>query len=327
MKEPDLISAGSTIMKDKYGRIIKYLRLSVTDLCNYRCIYCMPEEGVPKKNHSDILSIEELSEIAEASYDLGITKIRLTGGEPLLRKGILTLCENIRRISDDIELSITTNGSLLPKMAKELKSAGVDRLNISLDTLDRDTFRRITRLGELDQTLEGIKAAQSAGFDNIKINTVLLGGVNDSEILPLMLLTKDNNIQLRFIELMPIGITKSLSDNLFVTVENIEKLLLNSAELTVDGVARVYRLPGYKGSIGLISPMSHSFCERCDKIRVTADGRLKPCLHSEDEISLKGLHGNELIQAIKNGIINKPMCHNLDSVGSQSSRNMNEIGG
>ena len=327
MKEPDLISAGSTIMKDKYGRIIKYLRLSVTDLCNYRCIYCMPEEGVPKKSHSDILSIEELSEIAEASYDLGITKIRLTGGEPLLRKGILTLCDNIRRISDDIELSITTNGSLLPKMAKDLKSVGVDRLNISLDTLDRDTFRRITRLGELDQTLEGIKAAQSAGFDNIKINTVLLGGVNDSEILPLMLLTKDNNIQLRFIELMPIGITKSLSDNLFVTVENIEKLLLNSAELTVDGVARVYRLPGYKGSIGLISPMSHSFCERCDKIRVTADGRLKPCLHSEDEISLKGLHGNELIQAIKNGIINKPMCHNLDSVGSQSSRNMNEIGG
>lgn len=314
-------------MKDKYGRIIKYLRLSVTDLCNYRCIYCMPKEGVPKKSHSDILSIEELTEIAEASYALGITKIRLTGGEPLLRKGILTLCENIRRISDDIELSVTTNGSLLPKMAKDLKYAGVDRLNISLDTLDRDTFRRITRLGELDQTLEGIKAAQSAGFDNIKINTVLLGGVNDSEILPLMLLTKDNNIQLRFIELMPIGITKSLSDNLFVTVENIEKLLLNSAELTVDGVARVYRLPGYKGSIGLISPMSHSFCERCDKIRVTADGRLKPCLHSEDEISLKGLHGNELIQAIKNGIINKPMCHNLDSVGSQSSRNMNEIGG
>ena len=314
-------------MKDKYGRIIKYLRLSVTDLCNYRCIYCMPEEGVPKKSHSDILSIEELSEIAEASYDLGITKIRLTGGEPLLRKGILTLCENIRRISDEIELSITTNGSLLPKMAKDLKSVGVDRLNISLDTLDRDTFRRITRLGKLDQTLEGIKAAQSAGFDNIKINTVLLGGINDSEILPMISLTKDNNIQLRFIELMPIGITKSLSDNLFVTVENIEKLLLNSAELTVDGVARVYRLPGDKGSIGLISPMSHSFCDRCDKIRVTADGRLKPCLHSEDEISLKGLHGNELIQAIKNGIINKPMCHNLDSVGSQSSRNMNEIGG
>lgn len=327
MKEPDLISAGSMIMKDKYGRIIKYLRLSVTDLCNYRCIYCMPEEGVPKKSHSDILSIEELTEIAEASYALGITKIRLTGGEPLLRKGILTLCENIRRISDDIELSITTNGSLLSKMAKDLKAAGVDRLNISLDTLDRDTFRKITRVGELDQTLNGIEAAQKAGFDNIKINTVLLGCINDAEILSLILLTKDNAIQLRFIELMPIGITKTLSDNLFVTVENIEKLLLNSAELTVDGVARVYKLPGYKGSIGLISPMSHSFCERCDKIRVTADGRLKPCLHSEDEISLKGLHGNELIQAIKNGIINKPMCHNLDSVGSQSSRNMNEIGG
>lgn len=322
-----MISAGSMIMKDKYGRIIKYLRLSVTDLCNYRCIYCMPEEGVPKKSHSDILSIEELSEIAEASYDLGITKIRLTGGEPLLRKGILTLCENIRRISDDIELSVTTNGSLLPKMAVELKSVGVDRLNISLDTLDRETFRKITRTGEFDQTLDGIKAAQRAGFDNIKINTVLLGGINDSEILPLISLTKDNAIQLRFIELMPIGITKELSDYLFVTVENIEKLLRNAAELTVDGVARVYRLPGYKGTVGLISPMSHSFCKSCDKIRVTADGRLKPCLHSEDEMVLKGLHGNELKEAIKNGILNKPMCHNLDSVGSQSSRNMNEIGG
>lgn len=314
-------------MKDKYDRIIKYLRLSVTDLCNYRCIYCMPEEGVPKKKHSDILSIEELTETAKASYDLGITKIRLTGGEPLLRKGILTLCENIKRISDDIELSITTNGSLLPNMAEALRSAGVDRLNISLDTLDRESFRRITRIGELDQTLDGIAAAQRAGFDNIKINTVLLSGINDSEILPLMSLTKDNNIQLRFIELMPIGSAKELSDNHFVTVENIEKLLLNAAELTVDGVARVYRLPGYKGTIGLISPMSHSFCEHCDKIRVTADGRLKPCLHSEDEIILKGLHGEELIQAIKNGILNKPMSHNLDSAGSQSARNMNEIGG
>ena len=314
-------------MKDKYGRTIKYLRLSVTDLCNYRCIYCMPEEGVPKKEHSDILSIEELTEIAEASYGLGITKIRLTGGEPLLRKGILTLCDNIRRISDDIELSITTNGSLLPEMAEELRSVGVDRLNISLDTLDKSMFRKITRVGDLDRTLEGIAAARRAGFDDIKINTVLLGDINDAELLPLMSLTKDDNIQLRFIELMPIGITKELDDNHFVTVENIERLLLNAAELTVDGVARVYRLPGHKGTIGLISPMSRSFCDRCDKIRVTADGRLKPCLHSEDEIILKGLHGDELTKAIKNGILSKPMCHNLDSVGSLSARNMNEIGG
>lgn len=299
----------------------------MTDLCSYRCIYCMPGEGVPKKEHSDILSIEELTEIAKASYELGITKIRLTGGEPLIRKGILTLCENIRALSDDIELGITTNGSMLPAMAKELKKAGVDRLNISLDTLDRETFRRITRVGELDQTLDGIKAAQEAGFNNIKINTVLLGGVNDSEILPMIELTKDNDIQLRFIELMPIGVTKELNKNLFITVESIEEMLRYSAELTVDGVARVYRLPGYRGSIGLISPISNSFCPGCDKIRVTADGRLKPCLHSKSEIPLRGLHGDELKAAITDGILSKPKSHNLCAEGSESLRNMNEIGG
>ena len=314
-------------MKDKFGRTIKYLRLSVTDLCNYRCFYCMPEEGVTKKAHSDILSIEELSEIAEAAIGLGITKIRLTGGEPLLRRGILTLCENIRRLSDSVELSITTNGSMLPSMARKLKAAGVDRLNISLDSLDKATFRRITRVGELDQTLSGIKAAREAGFDNIKINSVLLGGINDSDILPLTALTRDSDIQLRFIELMPIGVTREQDKRLFVTVKNIEKMLLGAAELTADGVARVYRLPGHKGSIGLISPMSNRFCGLCDKIRVTADGRLKPCLHSKEEIVLKGLHGYRLKEALKAGILSKPLCHELTSLGSQSARNMNEIGG
>lgn len=314
-------------MTDNYGRKIKYLRLSVTDLCNYRCIYCMPADGVTKKDHSEILSIEDMTGIVKAAHELGITKIRLTGGEPLLRKGIITLCKNIKAISDDIELSMTTNGTMLPAMAGELKAAGVDRLNISLDTLDRETFRKITRVGELDDTLNGIKAAQAAGFDNIKINTVLLGGINESDILPLISLTRDNPIQLRFIELMPVGITAALDRDLFISVESIEKMLRNAADFTVDGVARLYRFPGFKGSIGLITPMSHSFCDLCDKIRVTADGRLKPCLHSREEYSLRGLHGGELRDAIKNGILHKPMCHSLGSVGSQSDRNMNEIGG
>lgn len=313
-------------MNDKYGRKIKYLRLSVTDLCNYRCIYCMPEDGVEKKQHSDILSIEELTQIARASYELGINKIRLTGGEPLLRKGIITLCENIRALSQDIELSITTNGSMLPHMAKELKAAGVNRLNISLDTLDKDTFRRITRKGELDEALCGIRAAQDAGFENIKINTVLLGGINENEIMSLIGLTKDAPIQLRFIELMPIGYSKTLDKGLFVTVSNIESLL-RAADYTVDGVACVYRFNGYKGSIGLISPMSHSFCQSCDKIRVTADGRLKPCLHSELEYDLRGLKGEELKSAIINGVMHKPLKHQLCTTGSEGARNMNEIGG
>lgn len=313
-------------MKDKYGRIIRYLRLSVTDLCNYRCIYCMPEDGINKKSHSDILSIEELTAIAKASYELGINKIRLTGGEPLLRKGIITLCENIRSLSPDIELSITTNGSMLPSMAAKLKAAGVDRLNISLDTLDKESFRRITRKGELSEALDGIKAAQDAGFDNIKINTVLLGGINDSEVMSLIELTRDNPIQLRFIELMPIGYSKTLDKSMFITVKNIESLLMG-ADYTVDGVARVYRFKGYSGSIGLISPISHSFCHNCDKIRVTADGKLKPCLHSDIEYDLRGLKGEELKAAIRKAVLNKPLNHQLDTIGSEAVRNMNEIGG
>lgn len=314
-------------MKDKYGRKIKYLRLSVTDLCNYRCIYCMGEDGVCKKAHGDMLSIEELAEITRASYDLGIRKIRLTGGEPLVRRGILTLCEEIRAISDDIELSITTNGSLLRGMAKELKAAGVDRLNISLDTLDPATFLRITRVGELSDVLDGIRAAQDAGFDNLKINTVLLGGINDTDILDFINLTRDNDVQVRFIELMPLGEVKGWDKSRFVSVTAAEAYLHSAPLLRIDGVARIYRLPGYRGTVGLISPMSQSFCGTCDKIRVTADGKLKPCLHSESEYPLRGLYGEELKNAIREGILSKPVCHHLTLGGTETLRYMNEIGG
>ena len=315
-------------MKDKFGRTIRYLRLSVTDLCNYRCIYCMDKDGVSKKRHNDILSIEELTDIAKAAYSLGICKIRLTGGEPLVRRGIVTLCRNIRAISDDIELGITTNGSLLPELADELKKAGVDRLNISLDTLDKDTFRSITRVGELDDTLNGIEAAKKAGFTDIKINTVLLGGINDGEIFDFIKLTKDEALHVRFIELMPLGVVKGWDKSRMISVSSIEEYLRQIADsITSDGVARVYHLPGHKGTVGLISPMSKGFCASCDKIRVTADGKLKPCLHSQNEINLRGLHGDELISALAEGIIKKPARHLLDTLGAQTDRNMNEIGG
>ena len=315
-------------MKDKFGRTIKYLRLSVTDLCNYRCIYCMDKEGVAKKRHNDILSIEELTDIAKAAYSLGISKIRLTGGEPLVRRGIVTLCRNIRAISDDIELGITTNGSLLPELADELKKAGVDRLNISLDTLDKDTFRSITRVGELDDTLNGIEAAKKAGFTDIKINTVLLGGINDGEIFDFIKLTEDEALHVRFIELMPLGVVKNWDKSRMITVGSIEKYLQPiSDRITSDGVAKVYHLPNHKGTVGLISPISKGFCASCDKIRVTADGKLKPCLHSQNEINLKGLHGDELTATLADGIIQKPARHLLDTLGAQTDRNMNEIGG
>lgn len=314
-------------LTDHYGRTIKYLRLSVTDLCNLRCIYCMPESGVSKRSHSEILSIEELTEIAQASYALGIRKIRLTGGEPLVRRGILTLCRNIRSIADDIELSLTTNGILLNEMAQPLKEAGVDRLNISLDSFNAATYKTITRVGDLSNALSGIKAAQNAGFDNIKINIVLLGGFNSGEIYDMIRFTKDHAVQLRFIELMPLGEAKTLYQERFQTIAEIEEYLRQNARMTVDGVARVYRLPAHKGSVGLISPISRDFCPTCNKIRVTCDGKLKPCLHSDEEIDLRDLHGEDLKAAIIRGAHHKPFRHHLPSGGTDTNRDMNEIGG
>lgn len=314
-------------MKDSYGRTIKYLRLSVTDKCNYRCIYCMPEDGVVRKEHEEMLSIEEMTAIVRAAHQLGINKIRLTGGEPLIRKGIVTLCRNIKSIDSDIELGITTNGSLLAPMAKDLKEAGVDRLNISLDSLNPAVFKAITRRGDPQDVLDGIRAAQDAGFDNIKINTVLLKGVNDHDYFELIALTRDNHIHVRFIELMPLGVAKHWDSSRFMTTASVEEYLRNADLLKIDGVTRVYGLRGHKGTIGLICPMSKSFCPSCNKIRVTADGKLKPCLHSDQEIDLRGLQGEALVQAIKDGIMQKPRSHRFGLAGSATERMMNEIGG
>ena len=314
-------------MIDHYGRTIEYLRLSVTDLCNYRCIYCMSEDGVEKRAHSDILSIEELTEIAAAAHALGVSKIRLTGGEPLVRRGVMTLIANIKAIDPMIELSMTTNGSLLAPVAAELKAAGLDRLNISLDTLNPDTFRSITRGGKIGDVLSGIEAAEKAGFTNTKINAVLIGGINDADALDLIRLTRGKEIGVRFIELMPLGVAADWDSKRFLSCEYIEGLFQDAEMLRYDGVARIYRLPEHKGTVGLISPLSRSFCDRCNKIRVTCDGKLKPCLHSDAEVSLRGLHGEALLTAMREGINLKPLRHSLGEHRSRTHRNMNEIGG
>ena len=192
-------------MRDSCGRTIDYLRLSVTDLCNYRCQYCMPPEGVEKRLHSDILSIEELAEIAAAAVRCGVKKIRLTGGEPLVRRGLPDLCRMLRAIPGLAELCLTTNGSLLPQLARPLRDAGVDRLNLSLDTLRPDRFAAMTRLGTLQDVLAGIKAAEAAGFRNLKFDTVLIGGFNDDEIEDFVNLSREHPWEMRFIELMPMG--------------------------------------------------------------------------------------------------------------------------
>lgn len=314
-------------MKDHLGRTIDYLRLSVTDLCNYRCQYCMPESGVYKRAHADTLSVEECAEIVEAAVRLGIKKVRLTGGEPLVRRGILDICRLLRATPGLEELCLTTNGSLLPELAKPLREAGVDRLNISLDTLRPDRFAAMTRLGALEDVLSGIKAAEDAGFDRLKLDTVLIGGFNDDEIGDFLNLTRKYPWEVRFIELMPMGPCAAWDRRCFLSGAEVLRRYPALREIESSGVARRYRIPGARGTVGLISPLSHEFCGECRRIRVTADGKLKGCLHSREEISLRGLHGQELEDAICKGILQKPVRHHLMERSSDTPRNMNQIGG
>ena len=314
-------------MRDSCGRTIDYLRLSVTDLCNYRCQYCMPPEGVEKRPHSGILSIEELAEIAEAAVQCGVKKIRLTGGEPLVRRGLLDLCRMLRAIPGVEELCLTTNGSLLPQLAKPLRDAGLDRLNISLDTLRPERFAAMTRLGTLRDVLDGIRAAEAAGFRDLKFDTVLIGGFNDDEITDFVNLSRAHPWEMRFIELMPMGPCASWDRSCFLPAETVLERVPELAPIEAQGVARRYRLPGAKGTVGLISPVSHDFCAGCRRIRVTSDGRLKGCLHSREEVPLRGLHGEALADAIRQGILRKPERHHLAERRSDTPRNMNQIGG
>lgn len=314
-------------MQDAYGRQIDYLRLSVTDLCNFRCQYCMPPEGVKKQQHRAILSVEECAEIAGAAVRCGVGKIRLTGGEPLVRRGILDICRRLRALPGLEELCLTTNGSLLPQLAGPLRDAGVDRLNISLYTLRPDRFSRLTRLGRLEDALSGIRAAEEAGFSRLKLDTVLIGRFNDDEIGDFLQLTLDHPWEVRFIELMPMGPCAVWDKGCFLSEETVLERYPALEPLESQGVARRYRLPGAKGTVGLISPVSHDFCGSCRRIRVTADGHLKGCLHSREEIPLRGLHGAELEAAIGQGIAQKPERHRLALGASDTPRNMNQIGG
>ena len=315
-------------MKDRYGRTIKYLRLSVTDLCNCRCVYCMGENGVPRLPHSAILSFEEIEEIVRAAVSLGVTKVRLTGGEPLVRRGIDELVRRLRGIEGVEELAMTTNGARLAEYAAQLKSAGLDRLNVSLDTLDPEKFRRITRIGELCDTLDGLDAARRAGFEHIKLNTVLMGGVNDDEIAEIAALAKDGAFDVRFIELMPIGECTDWDRRRFLPAERVLEYLPKGERVPSDGVAELWRPAGFRGTVGLIRPLSHRFCADCDRIRVTADGCLKPCLHSAREIPLRGKHGEALVRTIAEGMQTKPREHHMaDGHASESRRGMNRIGG
>ena len=315
-------------MKDNYGREINYLRLSITDLCNYRCVYCMDSDGVKKLEHSDILSIEELINISKIAVECGINKIRLTGGEPLVRKGVLQLCEGLKTINGLEELVLTTNGAKLSEMAGDLKSVGVDRINISLDTLNEDKFRKRTRIGCLEEVLKGIEEAIKVGFKDIKLNVVLMAGINDDEIEDFVALTKNNELSVRFIELMPIGPCKDHYDERFISNNIVIEKIPDLRFVRKDGVANIYKLEDSVGTVGLISPITDIFCEQCNRLRVTADGRLLPCLHSDLEYNIRGLSDQELKDALATAIRNKPCGHNIaEKHASDNPDYMNKIGG
>ncbi len=307
---------------DNHGRKINYLRLSVTDRCNLRCRYCMPAEGVELLGHEDILSYEDLQRVAKAAVSLGVEKIRITGGEPLVRKGIVPFLSSLADIPGLRQLVLTTNGLLLTEMAKDLRTAGVQRLNISLDSLKADTFRAITRTGDMERVLEGIAAAERAGFPPPKINMVVMRGINDSEVLDFARLTLDRPCTVRFIEYMP---TTKEENWQALAVSGGEILDRLAACFTLDpiekgmlaGPSRDFRIRGGAGAIGVITAISGHFCSDCNRIRVTSTGMAKSCLFAHEGLDLKPFLAVRDPTVLKNALLRlvgcKPARHGMSS--------------
>ena len=316
------VAPAETRLIDQFGRQVDYIRLSITDRCDFRCVYCMSEDMtfLPRE---EVLSLEECARLVRIFVELGVSKVRITGGEPLVRKNALWLFEEIGRLPGLRELVTTTNGSQLAHQAQALKAAGVRRINISLDSLNAERFRKITRVGDLDKVLRGITAAREAGFDNIKLNTVLMRGVNDDEALSLLEFAIAQEIDISYIEEMPLGEVDHTRDSTYVSNEATRQLLqtrhtlVSSAE-TTGGPARYWRIPGTKTRVGFISPHSHNFCESCNRVRITCKGELYLCLGQEDKVDLMPLlrahpqHDEPVIEAILNAMRIKPKGHDFD---------------
>ena len=315
---------------DDLGRRIDYLRVSVTDRCNLRCQYCMPADGISLKEHEDILELEEIAKIAEIGKELGIKKIRLTGGEPLVRLGIENLIRSLNKIGFE-DISMTTNGVLLSKKADKLKKAGLDRVNISLDTLDKEKYKEITRRDHFEDVMSGIKTALNYGFSPVKLNVVVINGFNDEELLDFAQLTKDKKLHVRFIEYMPLGgkVEKEKYINMKEVKEKlISKLSLQKTYTKGNGPAKYYKLPESKGSVGFISAISEHFCSGCNRFRLTADGKFRPCLARDMEVKIDDLSRKGIEKAYEKALEIKPMSHNLNSeFEKERERTMSQIGG
>ena len=314
-------------MKDTFKREIDYLRISVTDRCNLRCLYCMPD-GIDKKSHDEILRDEEIISVVKESVKIGITKIRITGGEPLVRNGIYELIKKISEIEGIKEITITTNATLLKGNVKKLKEAGITRVNFSLDTLDSEKFKFITNS---KLTLDFGNLIEELILNEllpIKINAVLLRGFNDNEIPDFISLADKYDISIRLIELMPVGHLSFDYDKYYISKDEVLDKYPELIFVRKDSVSEYYRVEGKKGLIGFINPISHKFCAQCNRIRLTADGHLKPCLHNNNEIPIKNIASSELLSKLKEAITAKPIIHTLDvSRDNKSDRPMNKIGG
>lgn len=331
-----------TTLKDTFGRQIDYLRISVTDRCNLRCVYCMPAENVHWIPREDLLTIAEILRLVEAGARIGLCKIRLTGGEPLVRPDIVELVSRITALDGIEEVSLTTNGMLLERLAHQLAQAGLTRVNVSLDSLQPGKFRKLTRHGDFARVWAGIQAAEQSGLLPVKINAVIVRGVNDDELLDFARLTLHHPWHVRFIEVMPIGNEGAWGPGFpehgkrYFSVQEMKMNLAPLGILPADspqgnGPARSYAIPGALGTIGFISPMGDHFCQSCNRLRLTADGYLRPCLFSRDEISVREalLSGAGMADLIQAAVAQKPSGHNLEpsALNSNPDRIMCQIGG
>jgi len=324
-------------LSDSFQRPIDYLRISVTDRCNLRCIYCMPPDGISLLPHSEILTYEEVQHVVRIAAELGITKVRISGGEPLVRAGLTHLVRLLSSVEGIDDVSLTTNGVLLERYAAELRESGLHRVNISLDSLKRSSFQSITRSDRLDEVLKGIAAARDVGLNPVKINMVVIRGVNEDEVVDFAVRSRDEGWHVRFIELMPFE-RKVDGHPDFVPVTEIRQRIASLGELEPcsppvgNGPARYYRLPGAQGNIGFITPISEHFCFGCNRLRLTADGGLLPCLLSDKEIDLReplrqGASVAELKRLFGKAVASKPKGHSLTQGGAPAGRSMSQMGG
>ncbi len=326
-------------MLDGFERNINYLRISVTDRCNFRCVYCMPPQGKKWLEHADILTYEELLRLITVFSGEGVNKIRLTGGEPLVRKGLTEFIAAIKGLGRIRDISLTTNGSLLPPLAAGLKAAGLDRVNISLDTVNPASFARLTTCGRLEDTMKGIESAMAAGLSPVKLNVVLTDALSPRDLAYFVALVYNHPIAVRFIEYMPIG---GEGSNRGPDVEKVRRLLsevggakLNpSGTVRGNGPAKYYQFPKAKGAFGFITPISDHFCSACNRLRLTADGKLRPCLLSKEEIDIKtplrgGASDRELARLFYAAVAAKPEGHTLCRASGfpDFGRSMSQIGG